>query len=323
MADKISKLGYLAAATRFRRISEKLHVDGDKIYKDSGVDFKASWFSVFYILAVADEPKTVLELAEEIGFTHITVKNVVRELEENKIVRVEDHPQDKRSKHISLSPKGEKLYSTLRGTWLPFADTLKDIFDVGHPDFLNIINRIDKEISNHPIHQRIKTSTEVARVTILDYKPSLKKYFFELAGNWLLGVLKGTLEKEDKFTLHNPDKAYLEKGGFVFFAMYKNKVVGCVALKRLDETTFEFAKLFIDPSVRNLGIATKLIERCITRCKENQATQLWLQTTSAMHEAHNLYYKMGFYDRKAPTQMDVLERTEKIMVMNIGPGYKM
>ena len=96
---------------------------------------------------------------------------------------------------------------------------------------------------------------------VLDYKPSLKKYFYELAGNWLLGVLKGTLEKEDKFTLRNPDKAYLEAGGFFFLPYSKNKVVGCIALKRLDENTFELAKLFIDPGARNLGIATKLIRK--------------------------------------------------------------
>lgn len=150
---------------------------------------------------------------------------------------------------------------------------------------------------------------------ILDYRPSFKKYFYDLAGNWLLGVLKGTLEEEDKFTLKNPDKAYLDEGGFVFFALYDNKVVGCVALKRLDENTFEFAKLFIDPNARNLGIATKLIERCISRCRENDATELWLQTTMAMPEAHKLYYKLGFVDRKAPKQMAVLARTEKIMCM--------
>ena len=157
----------------------------------------------------------------------------------------------------------------------------------------------------------------VQEVQILDYKPSLKKYFYELAGNWLLGVLKGTLEDEDQFTLHNPDKAYLENGGFVFFALHDNRVVGCIALKRLDEDTFEFAKLFIDPQARKLGIATKLIERCISRCKENNAKQLWLQTTMSMPQAHQLYYKLGFEDQVAPPQMLVLKRTEKIMVKDI------
>jgi DNA-binding MarR family transcriptional regulator len=317
MADNIAKLGYLAGATRFRRISEKLYVDGDKIYSDSGIDFKASWFSVFYILATAGNAKTVLELAEEIGFSHITVKNVVRELETNGLVKIKAHPTDKRSKHITLSPKGQKLLERLQKIWLPFADTLKNLLDAGHPDFLNIINRIDKESSKNPIHEKVKQLGHTHHVKVLDYKPSLKKYFYELAGNWLLDVLNGTLEEEDKFTLHNPDKAYLETGGFVFFAVYKSKVVGCVALKRLDENTFEFAKLFIDPQARNLGIATKLIERCISRCKENEASQLWLQTTMSMPEAHKLYYKLGFHDKKAPKQLTVLKRTEKIMVMDL------
>ncbi|MEO8533048.1 MAG: bifunctional helix-turn-helix transcriptional regulator/GNAT family N-acetyltransferase [Flavobacterium sp.] len=317
MSDTIIKLGYLAGATRFRRISEKLYIDGDKIYKENNIDFKASWFSVFYILATAEKPKTILDLSDEIGFTHITIKNVVRELQTNGLVNIEINPTDKRSKHITLSAKGQKLFIELQKIWLPFADTLKYLLDIGHPDFLNIINRIDKEIYKNPIHKKAKEIGQLKQIQIVDYKPSLKKYFYELAGNWLLGVLDGTLEEEDKFTLENPDKAYLDLGGFVFFALHQNKIVGCVALKRLDDDTFEFAKLFIDPNARNLGIATKLIERCITRCKENEASQLWLQTTMRMPEAHQLYYKFGFEDRTAPKQMDVLKRTEKIMAMDL------
>lgn len=317
MTDVITKLNYLAGATRFRRISEKLSADGDKIYQDHGLDFKASWFSVFYILSVSGKPRAVSELADEIGVSHITVKNVVRELAANRLVKVKEHPTDKRAKHITLTAKGQKLAQDLKDVWVLFGDALKDLLDGGHPDLLNIIGRIESGINNNPIHQRLKQLQDLPHVKILDYKPSLKKYFYELAGNWLLGVLKGTLEEEDKFTLHNPDKAYLDEGGFVFFALHKSKVVGCVALKRLDENKFEFAKLFIDPGVRKLGIATKLIERCISRCKENDAAQLWLQTTMSMPEAHKLYYKLGFADRNAPKQMAVLKRTEKIMCLDL------
>jgi DNA-binding MarR family transcriptional regulator/GNAT superfamily N-acetyltransferase len=317
MTDNISKLGYLAGATRFRRISEKLYIDGDKIYKDNNIDFKASWFSVYYILATSEQPKTVGELANEIGFSHITIKNVVRELETNGLVKIREHPSDKRSKHISLSPKGKKLLEKLEKLWMPFADTLKHLLDTGHPDCLNILSRIEKDLSKNPINEKLKMLADVQQVQVFDYKPSLKKYFYELAGNWLLEVLNGKLEEEDKFTLNNPDQAYLPEGGFVFYAMHNKKCVGCVALKRLDDYTFEFAKLFIDKETRNLGIATKLIERCITRCKENAGKQLWLQTTIRMPEAHKLYYKLGFDDRKAPKQMTVLKRTEKIMVINL------
>lgn len=314
-SDHISKLGYLAGATRFRRISEKLYLDGDKIYRDHHINFKATWFPVFYILSHTEAPKTVLELAEEIGFTHITVKNVVRELEAEGLVQVRTNPGDGRSRHIVLSPQGQKLSKKLKEVWLSIADTLKHLLDTGHPDFLNIIGRIDAEIARNPIHEKIKTIHEEPVVQVLDYKPSLKPYFNKLAGKWLLDALDGKLEEEDRFTLEHPDEAYLLTGGFVFYALYNGKVAGCVALKRLDEHSFEFAKLFVDPKLRMAGIATRLIERCITRCRENAARQLWLQTTLRMPEAHRLYDKLGFADRKAPKQMDVLQRTEKIMVL--------
>lgn len=316
MTDILSKLGYLAGASRFRRISEKLQQDGDKIYKESGIQFKASWFSVYYVLGKSDTAQTILELAEQIDFSHITVKNTLRELEKNGLVTILSNPNDKRSKLASLSKKGKEIQLKLEPLWLSFSNTLQNIFTAGHPDILNILNRIDWEINHNPINKRVSKPIGKS-VKIVDYKPSLKKHFYSLAGPWLLTVLNGELEEEDKFTLNNPDIAYLEKGGFLFYAIYGIDVVGCVALKRLDEDTFEFAKLFINPEYRQLGIATKLIERCISRSKENQIKELWLQTTMSMPQAHRLYYKLGFIDRKAPAQMNVLKRTEKVMCLEL------
>jgi N-acetylglutamate synthase-like GNAT family acetyltransferase len=316
MTDILNELGYLAGASRFRRISEKLQQDGDKIYKDANIKFKASWFSVYYVLAKSEAPQTILEISHQIAFSHITVKNILRELQRETLVDIKPNPNDKRSKIVALSQKGKQLQSQLEPLWLSFSNTLKDLFSIGHPDIMNILNRLDWEINANPIHERIQQPKD-AYVKIIDYKPSLKSYFYKLAGPWLLEVLNGELEEDDKFTLHNPDKAYLENGGFLFFAKFQHDIVGCVALKRLDEDSFEFAKLFINPNYRKLGIATKLIERCISRCMENEAKELWLQTTMSMPQAHKLYYKLGFDDKAAPPQMDVLERTEKIMCLSL------
>lgn len=317
MSNTITKSGYLAGATRFRRISEKLYYDGDKIYKDQGLNFKASWFSIYYTLVHAPLPLSVLELSSEIGFTHITVKNVLRELEAEGLAEVLPHPTDKRSKQVTLSKKGRELVPQLEIVWENFSRTLQQLLNTGHPDFINIINRIDKEIEKNPIHERIKTVRTEPQVAVIDYRPELKQHFFDLAGGWLLDVLNGQLEKDDVYTLKNPDMAYLSEGGFVFFAMHNSKVVGCVALKRLSDNAFEFCKLYVDKEARNLGVATRLIERCISRCKENNATRLWLQTTNDMKEAHKLYYKLGFTDENAPKEMTVLSRTERVMGMDL------
>lgn len=310
--DLLRELGHLAGATRFRRISERLHVDGDKIYSDAGIDFKASWFSVFYTLANADHPLTVMEITHRIDFTNITVKNVVRELEKEDYVEVRPNPSDGRSKLISLSGEGKTILKKLRPLWASFTQALQTVFERGHPDILNILDRIDESITSLPIHERVRDSFQ-EKVTVIDYRPSLQGEFYRLAAPWLKKVVNGNLEKEDEETLQHPEKTYLQQGGFLFFAQYEKEIIGCVALKRLDDSSFEFAKLFIDPDYRGLGIATRLIERCITRCAENDAEELWLQTTLSMPKAHKLYYKLGFVDKEAPAQMQVLQRTEKIM----------
>ncbi|HWY37046.1 MAG TPA: bifunctional helix-turn-helix transcriptional regulator/GNAT family N-acetyltransferase [Bacteroidia bacterium] len=317
MSDSISKVGYLAGATRLRRIGEKLQSEGDKIYNELGINFKASWFATYHTLLQAGKPLTMQEITASIGFTHITVKNIVREMEQNGLVKIKPNPGDARSKHVTLTAKGQGLLPKLSPVWQSISVSLEQLMTTGHPDFINIVSRIEKEMEKIPLNRRIHEINKHDAVEVLDYKPSLKKYFYDLAGNWLLDVLNGKLEKEDEFSLLHPDKAYLETGGFVFFALYKNKVVGCVALKRLSEDRFEFCKLYVNPEVRKLSIATKLIERCITRCKENKAAELWLQTTHAMQEAHQLYYKLGFAEAKTPKEMDVLKRTQKIMSLTL------
>lgn len=313
MTALISDLGYLAGATRFRRLSEKLHYQGDKVYIDNQVEFRASWFSVFYTLSSTDKPLTVLELADCIGFTHITVKNIVRELEQEGLAKIIANPADKRSKHILLTVEGRQLYERLVPVWQNFSRALEQILQAGHPDILNILQRIDKEAERASLLHRVKELNDSPQIIILDYRPSLKNAFADLAEPWLSSVTGSSLEEEDMFTLHHPDKAYLDKGGFLFFALIDDRPVGCVALKRLSEDSFEFCKLFVDPIARKTGIATKLIERCITRCRENNATALWLQTTAHAADAHRLYYKLGFKDNEPPVNMEVLQRTTKIM----------
>ena len=316
MSSISAKLSYLAGATRFRRISEKFYVDGDKIYKEAGIDFKASWFPVYYVLALAEDPVTVMQIAEQIDFSHISVKNVIRELEKQEYVEVISNPADGRSKLISLSTKGQKLIYRLKPIWISLSTTLKKIFQTGHPDFMNMLNRIDSQIVNNPLHLSL-TQAESDSITVIDYKPGLERHFHELAGPWLSGEVNGQLEEKDGITLQAPAPSHFNEGGFLFFARYKGQIVGFVALMRLDDDSFEFARLYTNPVYKNLEIDIKLIERCISRCMENEAKELWHQTTRDLPFAHILFSKLNFVDKEAPPQMQVWEQTEKIMCLDL------
>lgn len=160
MDDFIKKLGPLAGASRFRRISEKLYSDGDKIYSDAGLDFRATWFPVYYLLAGTEEKLTINQIADHIGFSHITVKNVLRELRKKKLVVIVPNPDDGRSKLTCLSDKGRVLLEELRPLWEKFSDALSSIFNDGHPELVQILDRIDSELERKPISERMRSDRE-------------------------------------------------------------------------------------------------------------------------------------------------------------------
>jgi ribosomal protein S18 acetylase RimI-like enzyme len=193
---------------------------------------------------------------------------------------------------------------------------LKKAFQTGHPDFMNILDRIDFQIDNSPF-KLDPSPSESSQVVIVDYKPGLHKHLDDLTSSWLTGEINGQLEEEDETILQTPDEEHFSKGGFLFFAKLKDKIVGFVALKRMDDDTFEFTRLYVNPDYRNLKIDKKLIERCICRCKENEATELWHQTNLNHHLAHHIYYSLGFTDREAPSQMQVLDQTQKVMCLEL------
>src|SRR3989344_5473354 len=156
MTDSISKTGYLAGATRLRRVGEKLQGEGDKLYAELGINFSATWFATYHTLLHADRPLTMQDITASIGFTHITVKNIVRELEQAGYVKINPNPNDARSKHVSLTTKGRNLLSKLEPVWKGIAQSLEQMMTAGHPNFINIVSRIEKEVERMPLFERIQ-----------------------------------------------------------------------------------------------------------------------------------------------------------------------
>ena len=86
-----------------------------------------------------------------------------------------------------------------------------------------------------------------------------------------------------------------------------------VAVKKLNETAYEFCKLVVDEKARGLGLGKKLVQRCIDFVNEVNGQALYLQSFHKLDIALKMYKKMGFTNAEAPKEMLVVERTEVIM----------
>jgi putative acetyltransferase len=75
-----------------------------------------------------------------------------------------------------------------------------------------------------------------------------------------------------------------------------NALMGCGALKRLDNTHAEIKSMRTDPAHRRKGVAGALLGHIITHAESNQIARLSLETGSQDHfaPARALYERFGF-----------------------------
>jgi putative acetyltransferase len=78
-------------------------------------------------------------------------------------------------------------------------------------------------------------------------------------------------------------------------AYYDNNPVGCGCFKKYDASSVEIKRMFVDPTIRGKGIATKVLNELEKWAKEQGFTQTVLETGVKLDDANALYRKQGYH----------------------------
>ncbi len=129
-------------------------------------------------------------------------------------------------------------------------------------------------------------------IKILDYEPLHQQYFEAFNRHWIEKYF--VMGPVDEFVLTEPEAALLKPGGAILMAEYDGEVAGTVALRKVDNVTYEFTKMAVDEKFRRKGIAEALSYASFEKAKELGATKVILYSNSMLTGVILLYQKLGF-----------------------------
>jgi len=104
------------------------------------------------------------------------------------------------------------------------------------------------------------------KVSIVPFQDKYSKYFYNLNYDWLKEYFY--VEEYDEKVLRNCKEEIINKGGYIFFAIYKSDVVGTMALLPREKKIYELNKMAVKKDLRGKGIGHKLIQFIIDFAKK-------------------------------------------------------
>src|ERR1700728_64772 len=281
--DFYTVTGKMALGSRLRRLSELMTEQAAGIYDLYQVDLQPKWFPVFYSLSSTEE-KSITDIAREIGHTHPSVSQIVREM------AIKGYVVEKRG-----TADGQQLREKMQPQLDDVTTAIEKAMNETHHDLWKAIGEWEFLLEQKSLLQRVREEKKIregARIQIVDFIPAYQAAFRQLNEEWITTWFR--MEEGDYKALDHPREYILDKGGHIFMALYKGDPVGTCSLIRMDDGGFELAKMGVSPRTQGLGIGYLLGRACIEKARALGARRVYLESNTRLKPAINLYHKLGF-----------------------------
>lgn len=294
--DFFNQTGKMAIGSRLRMLTDKITEDASLIYKLYGIDLKAKWFPVFFVLSNG-EPKTITSIAKEIGHSHPSVSNIIKEMSAKDFVKERKDQADGRRNVIVLSAKGKTIAEKLVDQYADVTTAIDNITKQTKYDLWKAIEEWEFLLSEKSLLKRVaeeKKARESKDVRIIPYTVDYQNVFKALNEEWINTYFE--MEEADRKALDNPQEYIIKNGGHIFVALYKEEAVGVCALLKMTDGyyDYELAKMAVSPKAQGKNIGFLLGQTALKKAIETGASKIYLESNTILKPAINLYQKLGF-----------------------------
>ncbi len=294
--DFFNQTGKLALGSRLRMLSDQITSDAEELYSLYDVGLKPKWFPVFFVLSNKKE-LSITEIAEEIGHSHPSVCTIIREMSKAGVVREKKSEADRRVNVISLSEEGKKIVEKIEPQYTDVNNALDELLERTNHNIWKAMEELEYLLSERSLLKRVveeKKKRESKAIQIVPYQAQYKSVFRDLNVEWIRKYFK--MEEADYKALDNPEESVIQKGGFIFVALFEDEPLGVCALAKIDDPDYEYelAKMAVSPKAQGKGIGFLLGQAIIEKARSLGTAKLYLESNTVLKPAIRLYEKLGF-----------------------------
>lgn len=297
----IEELGGLFLGTRLKRLSDTLYDEVDKIYKAQNLKLSSRITAIIFLLHEHGNAG-VMQIAEALGITHPAVNQMSKKLSKLGYIETKTDPNDDRRRLISLTYDGEQLIEKLLPIWEDLRFCIDEILQSSEHSLMPAVYSFEQQHERLSLSERIRAKNQLkssSEVEIITYESRYASDFKCLNIEWLEKYFY--VEEYDYEVLSNPEKYVLANGGNIYFARYRDEIIGTVALMLTPDGKVELTKMAVTEKYQGLKVGRKLMDFAIERYKQSSGTLLFLESNKRLTPAINLYEKMGFEHKPSPS----------------------
>jgi len=140
---------------------------------------------------------------------------------------------------------------------------------------------------------------------IRKYKPSDKKQIIKMVSEILGNIFNGNPAQFKLLKEFNVTKNYL----LFLVAEIDNKIVGTMALKKINKDTVRLKRVYVKEEYRRRGIAQKLLNKILKFAKEKGYKKILFSSYPIMENVRRFNKKNGFIEinGKDPEQIHLIK----------------
>jgi len=289
--DFLQEMGYMALATRLKRLSDKMTHSGRQLYKELELDIEPNWFVIFKILQ-KHEHLSVMEISKLIHFSHPSVVVMVKKMIESGYLTSRPCTDDMRKQLLELSPKASQNLPQLETVWEAGVQGISTSME--GTSFLEDLTVLESDFNKVSFKTRTLKMLHNTEIILDTFKEKYSSDFAKLNYEWLEKYFE--IEAHDSEMLDNPIPYIIDKGGEIIMAMDGAKAIGTVALIKINNDLVELAKMAVTEGYQGKRIGVRLMDEAIKCAGKMGFKTIMLVSNRTLTPALTLYRKFGFQE---------------------------